>query len=428
MINRYCLDKMKQIWEMQSKFEYYLKVELAVCEAYAQMGEIPLDVLEQIKRDAKFDLKRIDEIESEVHHDVIAFLTCVNESLGENAKYMHKGLTSSDVIDTAYALQFKDASQIISDDLVKVIVTLKAMAKKCKDTVCIGRSHGIHAEVTTFGVKLLNWVDSFERAYKNFLIATEDITMGQISGPVGTYSNVPMEVETLTCENLGLKSARISTQVISRDVYARYMNELAMIATVVEQFATEIRNLQRTEIFEVQEGFSSRQKGSSAMPHKRNPVLCENLCGLARVVRGNAATEMQNVVLWHERDISHSSAERIIFPDSTILIDFILTRFNSVLENLVVYEKNMERNTKLYGGVVFSQKVMLKLTEKGLTREQAYEIVQQNALKAIDTNGDFEQNLLIDERVTSKLSPDEISDCFDVSAYLKNVDAIFAKF
>lgn len=413
---------------MQSKFEYYLKVELAVCEAYAQMGEIPLDVLEQIKRDAKFDLKRIDEIESEVHHDVIAFLTCVNENLGENAKYMHKGLTSSDVIDTAYALQFKDASQIISDDLVKVIVTLKAMAKKYKDTVCIGRSHGIHAEVTTFGVKLLNWVDSFERAYKNFLIATEDITMGQISGPVGTYSNVPMEVETLTCENLGLKSARISTQVISRDVYARYMNELAMIATVVEQFATEIRNLQRTEIFEVQEGFSSRQKGSSAMPHKRNPVLCENLCGLARVVRGNAATEMQNVVLWHERDISHSSAERIIFPDSTILIDFILTRFNSVLENLVVYEKNMERNTKLYGGVVFSQKVMLKLTEKGLTREQAYEIVQQNALKAIDTNGDFEQNLLIDERVTSKLSPAEISDCFDVSAYLKNVDAIFAKF
>lgn len=428
MINRYCLDKMKQIWEMQSKFEYYLKVELAVCEAYAQMGEIPLDVLEQIKRDAKFDLKRIDEIESEVHHDVIAFLTCVNESLGENAKYMHKGLTSSDVIDTAYALQFKDASQIISDDLVKVIVTLKAMAKKYKDTVCIGRSHGIHAEVTTFGVKLLNWVDSFERAYKNFLIATEDITMGQISGPVGTYSNVPMEVETLTCENLGLKSARISTQVISRDVYARYMNELAMIATVVEQFATEIRNLQRTEIFEVQEGFSCHQKGSSAMPHKRNPVLCENLCGLARVVRGNAATEMQNVVLWHERDISHSSAERIIFPDSTILIDFILTRFNSVLENLVVYEKNMERNTKLYGGVVFSQKVMLKLTEKGLTREQAYEIVQQNALKAIDTNGDFEQNLLIDERVTSKLSPAEISDCFDVSAYLKNVDAIFAKF
>ena len=428
MINRYCLDKMKQIWEMQSKFEYYLKVELAVCEAYAQMGEIPLDVLEQIKRDAKFDLKRIDEIESEVHHDVIAFLTCVNENLGENAKYMHKGLTSSDVIDTAYALQFKDASQIISDDLVKVIVTLKAMAKKYKDTVCIGRSHGIHAEVTTFGVKLLNWVDSFERAYKNFLIATEDITMGQISGPVGTYSNVPMEVETLTCENLGLKSARISTQVISRDVYARYMNELAMIATVVEQFATEIRNLQRTEIFEVQEGFSSRQKGSSAMPHKRNPVLCENLCGLARVVRGNAATEMQNVVLWHERDISHSSAERIIFPDSTILIDFILTRFNSVLENLVVYEKNMERNTKLYGGVVFAQKVMLKLTEKGLTREQAYEIVQQNALKAIDMNGDFEQNLLIDERVTSKLSPAEISDCFDVSAYLKNVDAIFAKF
>lgn len=428
MIDRYCLENMKKIWEMSSKFNYYLKVELAVCEAYYELGEIPRDAFKQILDNAKFDLKRIDEIEAEVHHDVIAFLTSVNENLGENAKYMHKGLTSSDVIDTAYALQIKDASTIIADDLANLIVTLKQMAQKYKKTVCIGRSHGIHAEVTTFGVKLLNWLDSFERAYKNFLIVADEIATGQISGPVGTYSNVPMKVEKLVCEKLGLKPARISTQVISRDIYARYINELAMIATVIEQYATEIRNLQRTEIFEVQEGFSSHQKGSSAMPHKRNPVLCENLCGLARVVRGNSVTAMQNITLWHERDISHSSAERIIFPDSTMLIDFMLVRFNNVLKNLVVYEENMKKNTNLYGGIVYSQKVLLKLVEKGLTREDAYEIVQRNALSAIDNNASFKENLLNDNQVVQSLSVEEIDNCFDLQDYLKNIDDIFAKF
>lgn len=428
MIDRYCLENMKKIWEMSSKFNYYLKVELAVCEAYYELGEIPRDAFKQILDDAKFDLKRIDEIEAEVHHDVIAFLTSVNENLGENAKYMHKGLTSSDVIDTAYALQIKDASAIIADDLANLIVTLKQMAQKYRKTVCIGRSHGIHAEVTTFGVKLLNWLDSFERAYKNFLIVADEIATGQISGPVGTYSNVPMKVEKLVCEKLGLKPARISTQVISRDIYARYINELAMIATVVEQYATEIRNLQRTEIFEVQEGFSSHQKGSSAMPHKRNPVLCENLCGLARVVRGNSVTAMQNIALWHERDISHSSAERIIFPDSTMLIDFMLVRFNNVLKNLVVYEENMKKNTNLYGGIVYSQKVLLKLVEKGLTREDAYEIVQRNALSAIDNNTSFKENLLNDNQLIQSLSAEEIDNCFDLQDYLKNIDDIFAKF
>ena len=338
------------------------------------------------------------------------------------------GLTSSDIIDTAYALQIKEASSIIADDLANLIVTIKQKANQYKNTVCIGRSHGIHAEVTTFGLKLLNWLDSFERAYKNFLIAADDIATGQISGPVGTYSNLPMEVEKIVCENLDLKSAKISTQIISRDVYARYMNELAMIATIIEQYSTEIRNLQRTEIFEVQEGFAAHQKGSSAMPHKRNPVLCENLCGLARVVRGYASTAMQNVALWHERDISHSSAERIIFPDSTALVDFMLVRFNNVLTNLVVYEENMRKNTNLYGGIVYSQKVLLKLTEKGLSREDAYEIVQKNALSAIDNNGNFKENLLADERVTEKLSNEEIEECFDVQDYLKNVNAIFAKF
>ena len=428
MIERYCLEKMKNIWDINSKFNYYLQVELAVCKAYFDLGKITEEVYQDIVKNASFDVNRINEIEAEVHHDVIAFLTSVNENVGENSRYIHMGLTSSDVIDTAYALQIKDASVIIADDLANLIVTLKQMAKKYKNTVCIGRSHGIHAEVTTFGIKLLNWLDSFERAYKNFLISTEDISVGQISGPVGTYSNLPMEVEKLACNTLGLKPARISTQIISRDVYARYINELAMIASVIEQYATEIRNLQRTEIFEVQEGFSEHQKGSSAMPHKRNPVLCENLCGLARVVRGNASTAMQNITLWHERDISHSSAERIIFPDSTILVDFMLNRFNNVLKNLVVYENNMKKNTNLYGGIIYSQKVLLKLTEKGLSREQAYEIVQKNALSAIDNNGNFKENLFNDKFVTEKLSNNEIEDCFNLNDYLKNVDAIFAKF
>ena len=428
MIDRYCLENMKKIWDMDSKFNYYLKVELAVCDAYYELGDIPREAYKSILDNAKFDLKRIDEIEAEVHHDVIAFLTNVNENLGKNAKYMHKGLTSSDVIDTAYALQIKDASMIIADDLANLIVTLKQLAKKYKNTVCIGRSHGIHAEVTTFGIKLLNWLDLVDRAYKNFLIASDEIAMGQISGPVGTYSNVPMKIEQMVCEKLNLKPAKISTQVIARDVYARYMNELAMIASIIEQFATEIRNLQRTEIFEVQEGFSSHQKGSSAMPHKRNPVLCENLCGLARVVRGNATVAMQNIALWHERDISHSSAERVIFPDSTILVDFMLVRFKNVLENLVVYESNMEKNTNLYGGIVYSQKVLLKLTEKGLSRENSYNIVQKNALLAIDKNGSFKENLLNDATILGILSSEEIEECFDRHDYLKNIDEIFAKF
>ena len=428
MIDRYCLENMKNIWDISSKFSYYLKVELAVCDAYYELGEIPREDYKFILDNAKIDLKRIDEIEAEVRHDVIAFLTCLNESLGDCAKYIHKGLTSSDVIDTAYALQIKDASAIIADDLANLIVTIKQKAEKYKNTVCIGRSHGIHAEVTTFGIKLLSWLDSFERAYKNFLIASDEIAVGQVSGPVGTYSNLPVKVEQLVCEKLNLKPARISTQIIARDIYARYMNELAMIASVIEQFATEIRSLQRTEIFEVQEGFSSTQKGSSAMPHKRNPVLCENLCGLARVVRSNAVCAMQNIALWHERDISHSSAERIIFPDSTILVDFMLVRFNEVLKNLVVYENNMEKNTKFYGGIIYSQKVLLKLTEKGLSKKQAYQIVQKNALLAIDNNGDFRQNLLNDATVVEILSEDEINNCFNQQDYLKNIDTIFAKF
>lgn len=429
MIDRYSREEIKQIWELQAKFEYYLKVELAVCDAYAQLGKIPTKNLEEIKANASFSLERIDEVEREVRHDVIAFLTAVNESVGvENAKYIHMGLTSSDVIDTAFALQIKDSAKFINEELLKLIETIKNSAFKYKNTICMGRSHGVHAEVTTFGFKLLTWLDALERARKSFNFALEEIEVGQISGPVGTYSNVPMEIESLTCRVLGLKPAKISTQIISRDRHAKFFSELALIASLIEQFATEIRHLQKTEVREVEEGFGKNQKGSSAMPHKKNPVLCENLCGLARVVRSNMLAAFENINLWHERDISHSSAERIIFPDSLILIDFMLHRFNGVMENLVVHEANMLKNTQLYGGIVYSQKVLLKLVEKGLSREEAYRIVQGHALVALNGGGDFRKALSADKKVTDLLSENEIEACFDVSDYLKNIDKVFERF
>ncbi len=429
MIDRYSLPEMKKIWDLQSKFSYYLKVELAVCEAYVRLGQIPSESFLKIKKLASFDLKRIDEIEAEVRHDVIAFLTNVNETVGaELAQYIHMGLTSSDVIDTAFALQIKESSNIIDNKFRAVTETLKQMAQKYKHTVCIGRSHGIHAEVMTFGVKVLNWLDIFERVYKKFRYSCENIMVGQISGPVGTYSNLPMEVETIACEILGLKPARISTQVIARDIHADYMQSLALIASVIEQVAVEIRHLQRTEVREVEEGFGAKQKGSSAMPHKKNPVLCENLTGLARVVRSNSYAAMENIALWHERDISHSSAERIIFPDSLELVDFMLTRLNNVLQNLVIKENNMENNSNMFGGIVYSQRVLLKLVEKGLTREDAYRIVQKHALDAFESNGDFRKNLEGDNEVTKLLSNADIDECFDRATYLKNIDKIFDKF
>ena len=425
MIERYTRNEMKKIWD--EKFDYYLKVELAVCDAYAQLGKFDKNDVEKIRQNAKFDLKRIDEIEQEVRHDVIAFLTCVNESLGDLAQYMHVGMTSSDVIDTAFALQIQDSGKIILDDLNKVLNTLKKLAKKHENTICIGRSHGIHAEVMTFGLKMYNWIDILERQKSNFEHALEQIRVGQISGPVGTYSNIPPEVEQITCKNLNLKPARISTQINARDYHAYFMQSLALIASVIEQFATEIRHLQRTEVLEVEEGFGANQKGSSAMPHKKNPVLSENLCGLARVVRANSITALENVVLWHERDISHSSAERIIFPDSLILVDFMLNRFNGIVQNLVIHEKNMLKNTEKFGGIVFSQKVLLKLTEKGLTRENAYKIVQRNALDAFDNEGDFRINLLNDKDVEKLLTPSEIDKIFDKKEFLKNVDEIYSR-
>ena len=428
MIDRYSREEMKKIWELESKFSYYLKVELAVCDAYAQNGDFSIGDIEELKKRAAFSVARIDEIEREVRHDVIAFLTCVNESLGEYAKYMHVGMTSSDVIDTAFALQISDSAQIILKDFDGLLEALYELKNKHKNTVCIGRSHGIHAEVMTFGVKICSWIDILERQRDNFIHALDQIKIGQISGPVGTYSNIDPVIEEITCQNLGLKPARISTQIISRDRHAYFMQSLALIASVIEQFATEIRHLQRTEVLEVEEGFAKGQKGSSAMPHKKNPVLSENLCGLARVVRSNSLAAMENINLWHERDISHSSAERIIFPDSLILVDFMLNRFENIVRNLVVHEKNMLKNTEKFGGIIFSQKALLKLIEKGLTREESYKIVQRNALDAFENDGDFKANLLADKDVTSRLNKDEIEAIFNKEDFLKNIEAIYARF
>ncbi len=429
MIERYSREEIKKIWELESKFAYYLKVELAVCDAYAKLGKIPAQNLSEIKSTASFSLNRIDEVEKEVRHDVIAFLTSVNESVGiKNAKYIHMGLTSSDVIDTAFALQISDSSKIIKTELNNLITTIKELAFKHKNTVCIGRSHGVHAEVTTFGFKLLNWLDELTRAKESFINALNEIEVGQISGPVGTYSNLPIEIEPLACKELSLKPAKISTQIISRDRHAKFIAELALIASLIEKYATEIRHLQKTEVREVEEGFSSQQKGSSAMPHKKNPVLCENLCGLARVVRSNMITAYENINLWHERDISHSSAERIIFPDSLILIDFMIHRFNDVMKNLVIHEDNMQKNAKLYGGIIYSQKVLLKLVENGLSREEAYRIVQKHALDALSGHGDFKNALYNDNKIMAILSNDDIESCFVEQEYLKNINKVFEKF
>lgn len=427
MIDRYSREEMKKIWDLNSKFQYYLDVEIAVAEAYADLGTFPKEDIAELKKKASFNLERIDEIEAEVKHDVIAFLTCVNESLGDLAKYMHVGMTSSDVIDTAFALQIQDSGKIILNDLDETIQSMKELAGKHRNTVCIGRSHGIHAEIMTFGVKVCSWIDILERQRANFIHALDEIRVGQISGPVGTYSNIPPEVEEITCKKLGLMPARISTQIIARDYHAYFMQSLALIASVIEQFATEIRHLQRTEVLEVEEGFGKKQKGSSAMPHKKNPVLSENLCGLARVVRANSIVALENIPLWHERDISHSSAERIIFPDSFMLVDFMLDRFNGIVKNLVVHEKNMLKNTNKFGGIVYSQRVLLKLIEKGLTREDAYRLVQRNALDAFENDGDFRINLLNDKDVEKLLTPSEIDMIFNKDDFLKNVGKIYSR-
>ena len=428
MIERYSREEMKNIWELENKFSCYLKVELAICKAYNELGEIPDADYKNIIDKAAFSIPRIDEIEREVHHDVIAFLTNVNENVGESSRYIHKGVTSSDIIDTALALQVKSANKIIEKDFQSLFETIKEKAREHKHTVCIGRSHGIHAEPMTFGVKMLNWLDMFERNYEKFKQASKIIEVGQISGPVGTYSNIDPKIEKRVCEILGLTPARISTQVIARDIHAQYLQSLAIIASIIEQCAIELRHLQRTEVSEVEESFGKGQKGSSAMPHKKNPISAENLSGLARLVRSNSIASLENIALWHERDISHSSVERVIFPDTTILIDYMLTRFNNLVKNLVIKEKNMLKNTSLYGGIVYSQRVLLELCNKGLSREDAYALVQKNALDAFDNDGNFKENVLKDKDITEYLTKEEIEKCFDIQYYLRNIDSMFEKF
>ena len=429
MIERYTLPEMSALWTRHAVFETWLTVELAVLEIQERMGLVPAGVTADVCAKAGFNINRIDEIEAEVRHDVIAFLTDVAEHVGENARFVHMGMTSSDLIDTALALQIQTAGKLITEKLAILIDTVKAKAVLHRDTVMVGRSHGIHGEPITFGLKLLNWMDELERQQKRLLDALEENRVGQISGAMGSYSNISPAVEEQVCELLGLKPARTSTQVISRDIHAQFFIALGSLATSIEKFAVEIRALQKTDILEVEEGFAKGQKGSSAMPHKRNPISSENLTGLARMLRAYIIPALENVVLWHERDISHSSVERVIFPDAFILAHYMLNRFNTVMQDLVVHEDNMRANMNRFGGIIFSQRVLLSLIDRGMSREDAYRLVQKNAHTAWNViGGDFRANLLADPDVLARLSPEDVESCFDVADYLRNVPAVYARF
>lgn len=428
MIERYTRKEMGALWEEEAKYQSWLDVEIAVCKAQVELGSIPPEAVQEIERKARFDIARILEIERDVKHDVIAFLTNVNEHVGDAGRYIHLGMTSSDVLDTALALRLKKSGLILARELELLEKAIFEQARKHKGTVTIGRSHGIHAEPTTFGFKLAVWLEEVKRHRKRLDDAIETISVGKISGAVGTFSNISPEVEALACRALGLEPAPISTQIVQRDRHAQFVFTLALIGSSLEKFATEIRHLQRTDVLEAEEPFSVGQKGSSAMPHKRNPVGCENITGLARLLRGNAMAALENVPLWHERDISHSSVERIILPDSTILLDYMIHRFTGIMKDLVVYPDNMRRNLDVFGGVIFSQAVLLKLVEKGLTREDAYSLVQQNAMSVWNQNGkSFKEALLADERVMDKLSAKEVESCLDPESYLKNVGKVFER-
>jgi adenylosuccinate lyase len=427
MIPRYSRPEMAQIWCDDNKYRTWLKVEIAACEAQAELGHIPREALQEIVQKADFSTDRIAEIEKTVKHDVIAFLTNVAEYVGPAARYIHAGMTSSDLLDTALALQMRDAARIISHDIQRLREVLKNQALAHKETICVGRSHGIHAEPTCFGLKFALWYDEMGRNLKRFSAATESISLGMISGVVGTFALIDPRVEAKVCEKLGLRPAAVSTQVIQRDVHAEFMNALALIGCSIEKIAVEIRHLQRTEVLEAEEPFTQGQKGSSAMPHKRNPIGCENVSGLARLLRSNAQAAMENVTLWHERDISHSSVERIIVPDSCILADYALTRLIAIVEKLVIYPENMLRNLRMTHGLIFSQSLLLLLTEKGMSREDAYKVVQENAMRCWNQDVNFIELLRKDARITGLLSDREIQECFNEKIGLKHVDLIYKK-
>ncbi len=428
MIERYTLPEMGNLWTENYKLKTWLAVEIAVCEAQAELGYTPFEAVEQIKAKANFDIKRVQEIEAEVRHDVIAFLTNVNEYVGDAGRYIHLGLTSSDVLDTALALQMVASVDVLLERVEDLIQAIRYQAQQHRETVMIGRSHGIHAEPITFGFKLAGWLAEMHRNRDRLVNLRRSVAVGKISGAVGTYANVEPRVEAIACQKLGLEPDTASTQVISRDRHAEFVQVLALLGASIERFAVEIRNLQRTDVLEVEEFFSKGQKGSSAMPHKRNPIRSERLTGMARVLRGNAVAALENVALWHERDISHSSVERMILPDSCTIAHFMLVETIDLVKHLLVYPENMARNMNVYGGVVFSQRVMLTLVEKGLRREEAYAIVQSCAHQAWNKpEGNFRDLISKDERVTKVLSPEEIEACFDPQHHLKHLNEVYQR-
>lgn len=427
MIRRYSREEMASIWRPENIYQKWLDVELVVCEALANTGKIPMKSFQVISERAKFDVARIEEIEKTTKHDVIAFLTSVAEHVGDDSRFIHMGLTSSDVLDTSFALLLRDAAEILIRDIERVLIILREKAFVHKNTLMIGRSHGIHAEPITFGLKMALWYQEMERNHGRLMQAKEAISYGKIAGAVGTFSFIDPMIEEYVCGRLGLKPAPVSTQIVQRDRHAEYFSTLAIIASSIEKFATEIRHLQRSEVREAEEFFSPGQKGSSAMPHKRNPVLSENLTGLARLMRSYAVAALENVPLWHERDISHSSVERVIGPDATILLDFMLNRFAGMMENLTVYPERMMANLNMTKGLVFSQMVLLTLIEKGITRENAYAIVQKNAMESWREGIEFKKLLLDDDEVMSFLTPDDLDEAFKVENFLKHVSYIFIR-
>ena len=427
MISRYTRPEMAAIWTDEKKFECWLAVELAADEAWAKLGHIPAEDVEKLKQNAKFHGDRIQEIEAVTHHDVIAFTRNVSESLGEEKKWVHYGLTSTDVVDTAYGYQLKQANDIIRKDLKDFTQIVADKAREHKNTVMMGRTHGVHAEPTTFGAKLARWYSEMKRNIERFDRAAKGVEAGKISGAVGTYANIDPFVEEYVCEKLGIRAQEVSSQVLPRDLHADYMASLALIATSLEEFATEIRGLQKSETREVEEYFAKGQKGSSAMPHKRNPIGSENICGLARVCRGHMVTAYENVALWHERDISHSSAERIILPDTTILIDYMLNRFGRIVKNLTVFPENMKRNMDKTFGLIYSGRVLLKLIDTGMSREEAYDLVQPYTAKAWDGQTQFRPLLESDATIMSRLSKEDLDDAFDYHWHLKHIDDIFKR-
>ncbi len=427
MIERYTRKEMGDLWEPQNRFQKWLDVEIAVCEAWAELGKIPKSALAVIREKAGFDVARIDEIEAVVKHDVIAFLTSVAEKVGPESRYIHKGLTSSDIVDTAQCLLMKEAAGIIIKDLKKLLGILREQAFRYRHTPCVGRSHGVHAEPMTFGLKFALWFEEAKRNLQRMEAARKVVSVGKFSGAVGTFSNIPVGIEEKVCRKLGLKPEPIATQVVQRDRHAEYLSSLAILAASMEKIAVEIRHLQRTEVLEAEEPFAKGQKGSSAMPHKRNPVGCENLSGLARVVRSNALAGMENVALWHERDISHSSVERVIIPDSTILVDYMLNRLTGILSGLQVYPERMQENLNRSYGLYNSQNVLIRLTEKGMTREDAYALVQKNAMMSWKTRKPFKGLLAKDRDVKKFLSAKELDRIFELKQYFRNVDYIFAR-